>query len=79
MKQYKVIYSGNSTRFKNFSRVINAESERNAVVMVYAEHLDSNYFPQEDGSIKDCDGERIADPSDDSIWYDGGLFSAEEI
>ena len=79
MKTYKVTYSGNSTRFKNFKRVLNAESERNAVVMAYAEYLDENYFPQDDGSIKDCSGNTIATAKDVVIEYDGGYFSAEEI
>jgi hypothetical protein len=59
MKQYKVIYSGNSTRFKNFAEDVAANSEREAVERVYAKHLDRNYFPHEliyivgflDGSI----------------------------
>ena len=79
MKAYKVTYSGNSTKFRNFETVVNADSEREAVEDVYGSYLDSNYFPQEDGSIQDCDGNTIAEATDDTIEYDGGCFSAEEI
>ena len=79
MKQYKVTYSGNSTRFSNFEDIVLADTEREAVEKVYGEYLDSNYFPQDDGSIKDCDGNTIAEADDTTIEYDGGCFSAEEI
>ena len=78
MKTYKVTYSGNATRFRNFETEVNANSEREAVEDVYGDYLDENYFPQEDGSIKDCDGNTIAEADDDTIEYDGGCFSAEE-
>jgi hypothetical protein len=79
MKTYKVTYSGNSTRFKNFEAEVTAESERKAVEKVFSQHLDSNYFPQEDGTIKDYDGEIIASATNNVIDYDGGCFSAEEL
>lgn len=79
MKTYKVTYSGNASRFRNFETEVNANSEREAVESVYGDYLDQNYFPQEDGSIKDCDGNEIATATDDTIDYDGGCFSAEEI
>jgi hypothetical protein len=79
MKTYKVTYSGNATRFRNFSNTVLASSEREAVEDTYADYLDSNYFPQEDGSITDGDGHTVAEPDDDTIEYDGGSFSAEEI
>jgi hypothetical protein len=79
MKQYKVTYSGNATRFSNFEDIVLADSEREAVEKVYGSYLDSNYFPQEDGSVKDCDGNTIAEVDDTTIEYDGGCFSAEEI
>lgn len=79
MKTFIVSYSGNATHFKNFETTVNANSERQAVEKVYASALDSNYFPQEDGSINDCDGCQLATASDDVIEYDGGYFSAEEI
>jgi hypothetical protein len=56
MKTYTVNYSGNSTRFQKFETEINANSEREAVEQVYANVMDENYFPQENGSILDCDG-----------------------
>jgi hypothetical protein len=78
MKTYKVTYSGNASRFRNFNSEVNANSEREAVESVYGDYLDQNYFPQEDGSIKDCDGNIIASATDTTIDYDGGCFSAEE-
>jgi hypothetical protein len=79
MKEYRVTYSGNATRFKKFEDIVSADTEREAVEDVYGSYLDSNYFPQEDGSVKDCDGNTIAEAADDTIEYDGGCFSAEEI
>ncbi len=79
MKTYKVTYSGNASRFRNFETEVNANSEREAVEDVYGDYLDQNYFPQEDGSILDCDGNELATATDDTIDYDGGCFSAEEI
>lgn len=79
MKTYKVTYNGNNSHFRNFETEVNANSEREAAEDVYAACLDQNYFPQEDNSIKDCDGQTIAIPEDDEIEYDGGYFSAEEI
>ena len=53
MKTYKVTYSGNASRFRNFSSEVNANSEREAVENVFQQVMDENYFPQEDGSILD--------------------------
>ena len=79
MKTYKVTYSGNSSRFRDFEIIVNANSERDAVEQVYQEVLNENYFPNEDDTIEDCDGHIIADADDDTIEYDGGCFSAEII
>ena len=79
MKQYKVNYSGKATRFSNFEDIVWADTEREAVEKVYQQVMDENYFPQEDGSILDCDGNTIASADDTTIEYDGGCFSAEEI
>lgn len=49
-----------------------------AVEDVYSEILCENYYPEEDGSITDCDGHTIAEQDDDEIEYDGGYFFAEE-
>ncbi|HEV8053076.1 MAG TPA: hypothetical protein VGP47_11330 [Parachlamydiaceae bacterium] len=77
MKTYTVTYSGNSSRFKNFETQVNATSEREAVENVYQSIMDENYFPQEDGTILDCDGNEIATADDTTIEYDGGCFSSE--
>ena len=79
MKTYKVTYSGNASRFRNFSSEVNANSEREAVETVFLLLMDEKYFPQEDGSILDCDGHELATATDDTIDYDGGCFYAEEI
>lgn len=41
--------------------------------------MDDNYFPQDDGSILDCDGRIIAEDDDSEIEYDGGYFYASEV
>jgi hypothetical protein len=79
MKQYKVTYSGNATRFRDFENLVWANSEREAVEKVFQRVMDENYFPQEDGSILDCNGNELATATDAIIDYDGGCFSAEEI
>ena len=79
MKTFKVTYTGNSRRFNNFEIEVNADSEREAVESVYGDYLDQNYFPQDDGSIKDCDGNIIAEANESIIDHDGGYFLAEEI
>lgn len=79
MKNYKVTYTGNATRFQNMTEEVTANSEREAVEQVYKRKLDSDYFPQEDGSIRDCDGNIIAKPDDNVIEYDGGCFKAEML
>jgi len=77
MKNYKVTYSGNASKFKNFETEVYAETEREAVEKVYASVMDENYFPQNDGTIRNCSGDVIADSDDNSIRYDGGYFNAE--
>ena len=79
MKTYKVTYKGCATRFKNLEKEVLANSKSEAVEDVYSTVLDENYFPQEDGAIKDCSGGIIADKGDSTIEYDGGCFTAEEI
>jgi hypothetical protein len=79
MKTFKVTYNGNSSMFRNLNEEVNANSEREAVEKVYSDHLDHNYFKQDDGSVKDCDGNVIATATDDQIEFDGGFFVAEEV
>lgn len=77
MNTYKVTYSGVSLKFKNLELTINAESERGAVETIFKQVMGHNYFPQEDGSILDCDGDEIASATDTVIEHDGGYFTAE--
>lgn len=76
MSTFKVFYSGNSTKYHSFEAEVTANSEREAVEAAYAKYLDDNYYPQEDGSILDCDGHEIATSEDNTIEYDGGQFYA---
>lgn len=78
LKTYIVYYNGNNWNFRNFEHIISAYSARIAVEDTYALYLDEDYFPQEDGSILNCDGYEIADAESDTIEYDGGEFYAEE-
>lgn len=75
---YRVTYNGNILRFKDFEEDVEAYSAREAVEKVYSYYCDDDYFPQDDGSILDCDGNMIADADGDRIRYDGGFFEAEE-
>jgi len=79
MKTFTVTYKGQALRFANFNCEVLAETERKAVIDVYSSIMDENYFPQEDGSIQDCDGNEIADNTDERISYDGGYFLATEV
>ena len=79
MNIYLVTYSGNSSRFKDFSFEVLSSSRRKAVEIAYQKIMDDNFFPKEDGTIEDCDGYIIAEKNDDLIKYDGGFFSAELI
>lgn len=79
MNTYKVTYSGNASRFRNLELTVNADSEREAVEDVYSSIMCENYFPQEDGSIEDCDGHTVAEADDATIEYDGGCFLAEIV
>lgn len=76
MKTYRVTYRGNASRFQNFETVVMANSKREAVETVYQQRLYENYFPQDDGTILDCDGNELAGPDDTMIEYDGGYFLA---
>lgn len=83
MKTFKIFYSGVSSflkrRLENNDYTIDADTEREAAEEFYASYFDTNYFPQDDGSIYDCDGNMIAEATDKQIWYDGGYISAEEV
>jgi hypothetical protein len=81
--KFQVKYTGASTRMKrrinNEPTIVEAESKRDAVDQVYKLYLDSDYFPQDDGSIRDAAGNEIATPTSDRISYDGGEFIAEML
>lgn len=78
-KIYVVRYSGNATRYKNLNYQTKAIGQRFAVEQVYQKLLDREYFPDENGKIFDSDNNMIADPFDNTIFYDGGFFYATEI
>ncbi len=76
---YKVIYTGSVERYKNRFSIELATDEREAVRESYARVHDSDYFPQDDGTVLDCDGNIIMDQDDDTIYYDGGYYIAERL
>lgn len=78
IKIYVVSYIGNSMKYKGFRTTLTATSKRGAVEKFYESYLNYNYFPQEDGTIKDCDGDIIAYPDENEIRFDGGYFTADE-
>ena len=79
MKNYKVKYTGQNLRFKYLERLVEAESERDAVEKVFSMVMPDNYWPTDDGRILDCDGDELASATDSVITYDGGTFKAEEF
>ena len=79
MKTYIVTYTGNNSRFKGFRQVVPALSARLATEHVYSYWLDNNYFPQDDESILDSQGNLVASPTDDKMEFDGGYFVAQEV
>ena len=78
-KSFLVKYNGNASRFKSFNDEVLAHSKREAVEIIYALYNDENYFPQDDGSILDCNGNLLAEPESETIEYDGGCCYAEEL
>lgn len=79
MKHFRIYYTGFSTRYKNLSEVVEGQDPKELLERFYQSILDENYFPEEDGTIKDMDGEVIREPDDTDIFYDGGYFMIEEI
>jgi hypothetical protein len=77
MDMYKVTYKGNATRFKDFLQIVVTPNERMAVEKVYFQHLNNDYFPDDQGNIFDVDQNLIADKNSNTIEYDGGYFIAE--
>ena len=82
-KLFVINYDGNSSflkrRVKNQNILISADNERQAVEEFYESYFNTNYFPQEDGTVFDCDGNILAEPNDCTFFYDGGYISAEEV
>ncbi len=76
---YKVVYTGSVERYKNKFSIELATSEREAVRQSYARVHDLDYFPQDDGTVLDCDGNIIQNKTEDTIQYDGGYYIAFEI
>lgn len=79
MKTYIVTYTGNSSRFKGLAQPVKAKSPRLATEHIYSLYLDGQYFPQDDESILDAQGNLVASPTDDKMEFDGGYFVAQEI
>lgn len=80
MNNYKVMYIGISRRFAGFEKNVYALSKREAVIEAYKSSYGDNFFPQEDGSVRDCDGYVILGAGQDNLIYgDAGYFYAELI
>ena len=83
MNFYAINYSGNSKKITKklamFPQIVCADTPREAVIIYYSANHDDAFFPQEDGSIKDCDGDEICSAISEQIEYDGGFYSAELI
>lgn len=83
MNNYKIQYNGNSrefkTKFANGEYIYIAASKREAVEEFFRTENDSEYYPQEDGSIINASGNLVADADSDTFRYDGGNFFAVQI
>lgn len=79
MKTYKVNYTGTIERHKGITEEVKANSRREAVEKVYKSGYDTDYFPQDDGTILNDASNVIATATDETIEMDGGLLIAEEI
>jgi hypothetical protein len=76
---FKVVYTGSVERYKNRFSIELATDERDAVRQSYARVHDLDYFPQDDGTVLDCDDNIIMDQDDNTIYYDGGFYVAERL
>ena len=58
---------------------IHAEDQSAAIHNIVQEYDDANYFPQLDGSIKDCDGNVIYKPGDETADLGDYFYEVEEV
>lgn len=79
MKTYRVFYNGTVERHQGINEEVKANSKREAVEKVYKSGYDTDYFPQDDGTILNDAGNVIATATDETIEMDGGLLIAEEV
>ena len=82
MKTFKINYIGTSTWPKHLTSrliTITAETAREAVEKFFSRYFNDNYFPQENGEIKDSQGNVIAWSDTNYIRHDGGIFEAIEL
>jgi hypothetical protein len=79
MKNYKLMYNGNATKFKRLNEIVSANSKREAVEDYYRLYLDKDCFEQDNGDILNCNGDLVANPDDEQFEFDGGYFYAIEI
>jgi hypothetical protein len=76
---FKVIYTGSVERYKNDFSIELATDERDATRQSYARVHEQDYFPQDDGTVKDCDGNIIQDLTEDTIYFENGYYIAEKL
>jgi hypothetical protein len=81
MKKFQIVYTGNAMKGKRLSgEIIEALNARDAIRDFYQMYFDFDFFPQDDGSIENANGEVIAEADDaNRIAYDGGFFYAESV
>ena len=77
MSIYKVIYTGTARKYAGFETEVSATSAREAVIAVCEDRLE--LFEDEDGSIRDCDGDTLMAADSDTLEYDGGVFCAQLV
>jgi hypothetical protein len=87
MKTFKVsrIYSETTVRYKVYPEgiedlgTIKATNKDEAIHLIIRAYDDQNYFPHENGSIADCDGNVIFLSGDDSADFADYVYIAEEL
>lgn len=83
MKTFQITYSGVNSHLKlalrNNPQEVYANNAREAVEQYYSTFHSDDYFPDDNGLIRDADGDLICAKNDNEIWFDGGYISAIEI
>jgi hypothetical protein len=87
MKTFKAsrIYSETTERYRMFPDgvedmgTIKAITQNQALHEIVRTKDDQNYFPNDDGTIQDCDGNTVFAPGDDSADFVDYAYIVEEL